>query len=688
MSNDPILEPLKALSVNKWSINTMKVLNEFPFAHFDNLTTLLVNAAVQQITKKAKGQSFKNLVKSTALLSTIIEQGDHHYYRIFRDAGLFNEHNQKFEEIKPLSRLLKELYNKLSGRNGKYSNQLIIYDDLLKHFLNGIELKLSVHDEIDQYKHWKCIRSFFVSEWRLPDRWLAKIPKEYLRKEAHKFNSVSNSTSLSQLADFGPTKKRNRPAIKEYLQLFEETIDFTSLKHLKALTEGNEYISLRNDRYFDLSLLEALDAGEWLILMDKLRYPIVQDHAFIFIRSLDFYDQLTAALVDPGFIPTTPKTVLLFIILKNYLEFVFNIGYEISNYESGRAYYDHPNLNQIQALAVEIKTQWLNETLSGSFRKIIGAVLPGEKLDNDLGLLLFEWFSEQLPEEYPQFVQPIRNDSIKAMDKVFKELISQHISNSVFLLKNVPIDVYNWKYFDLLSSTDFAEHNEDNICEGIIKKHLDYLRSSKFKWNNANIFNDYFINQAYHFSYLLLVYPNVYDYWLDLYDEFKIYHEGWNYNVGSDYIQFRKECYIFCTGIGIAFLLFTKGRKDEAKTIIEAIFPMILSQIRQNKRYTQFYLTPTCFVIEYYKQFDTFRLSAIILILIEKIDSIKLLLNILGDIITPEAAANLPVTTRGLVLSRVESDFFIINDRPDLMGLREEKLIYTGLRDKLYKVLG
>jgi hypothetical protein len=680
INTDPIIKPLKELSESRFTIEGERVLASNRFPYEGSLLDFFENLAMERIVSGKRPIAFAKVLKKDEKLLSMLSEADNFYSTLFDNDNLIPPSARDMENKKPMSILYVAIYHLFQGSRPRFDDSVGIYWTFREYYFKKICLRLVLNPLFNKLEHWSKLKTLLSGPTFRWDEWLNGIPKNALVAEKDKFTIISPNATLYQMAELSLLSAGRIANAKKYITAFKQMDRSDLLKFVDKATSGSEYLHYKKDITFRLALCEQLGAEVWLDLVQALKYPNLQDHAFLFLKSIDFYPGIFLSLAAGGNPNDHDRGVLILIGLRNFMQHIFKIGGDLLGYYRADNYYDHPNREQILARAEKISAEWFSKKLAGLFSEILNGLFPNGVLSGEFGIYFLRWFHGHKTSNDSSIYDRQKNRAIEVMDSIFKDFFYANGKNLSFILTRKSDDRYGWEEFRLLTSSPEAKPISKDINKKILDIHIEYIRSKKFEWSGDSEFNNRTIKQAYSFSELLIEQGDFLERWNELYLEFRLYHEGWRAHHGWDRKEMQKECYILTAGIGIAYRLYNEKQSVEARNLLTRILDKGLSQARLCRTEDSIYISPLAAALHTLKHCDQDILHEKVEVLELNTDNLRQLLRVLAVVYNKEGPM-VPNSTRKVIRGRISRDYFIIENKFREPILNQELKYFDGLKD-------
>jgi hypothetical protein len=680
LKKDRILFPLETLLRSKFTIEAERMLTFNICKSENHLLDYLENIAIERIVAGKRSIPFSALLKKQPELLLILSEADNYYQLLFDNDNLIHPSSRDQSSPNPMSNLFKAIYNLFQGSRCSFDENLGIYCTFRDYYLKKICTRLVSNPIFNKLEHWSKLKGLLSRPNFHWDEWLDNIPTAALKAEKSKFGGVNPTATFYELAEPAGFGKSTLADARKYVKSFKEMDRSDLLSYVQKTSTGSDYLHYKKDITFNLALCELLGAEVWLKLVHALKYPNLQDHAFLFLRSIDFYLDIFEVLAKSGKQYDEDLEVLSLISLQNFIEHIFKIGADLLGFQKKDNFYDHLNCDQVLAQADGLSKEWFGDRLPDIFKKILNDLFPGGLLSGEFGMYFIRWFYGYKITHISTPYDSNRNHTLDVLNNTFRDFFYADSRNISFILNNYNIDYYNWEVFDLLTSNPSGKIISKQINKKILDLHLGYIRSKKFQWNRDKEFNNKTAKEGYRFSQLLFEQNDFLDKWNALYLEFRLYHEGWHGNHGWSNEELEKECYILTSGIGLAYRLYLEERNHEARDLLTIIFSKTLNQARLTLSFDLPYISPIAFALHTFKEHDQEILHNKVELFESKTDNLRQLLIVLAVVYNKEGPM-VPKQTKSIIRKRIREDYFILENKFNDPVLRHQLEYFNELKE-------
>ena len=577
---------------NRFSQMAKNLILEKPFEGIGAIAQWLEKLLCQCTKDETVSQDFESAV--TENINEILLKGDNYYHQLFQKNGIINEHNADNEVANPFTLAVKKIYETLFLENSSNSGEgLLVYRELRLEIERKFGLLLAGNKSLQAYENWVYLsQKLDNGEYELYRAWIKNIPVESLLAEKEKFSVVKN-TELHDLAHLHSFRRTNKADAKNYISHLSKISTKSAVDFINEATRGSDLLMLNEAANFQLQLVLRLPASDFVLFIDSLKYPNLQDHAFFTITDFEKYPEIIKEILNNTNLKT-PKEHLLLISLENYYDFICRTVTDLYSLSQSSHYdIDSALTKQLKGEALLIYRKWIDEYISASFNKILNELFAGKgHRESKYFLLLFEWLNSHNKLHLTHPSNEGKALVIDLLNDLFLKRIGKDKAERHFLIENQPVNYEALK--KLVTLLD--ENKEDLVFRDKLNTiYCDFIPADKFSWYaTGNVNFEEAINNAYYFSQVLCSYDDAVNKWIELFEKYKPNHEGWAFTF-PDYKVYQREAFLLTAGIGMAYYKFTDGKSD-AIAILLAVINRFFQQFRScSKHHSVDYVTPLKF---------------------------------------------------------------------------------------------
>lgn len=549
---------------------------------------------------------------------------------------------------------------------------------------------IAIDENLQTYENWIAISADLEAECFTYDSWIKNISPANINKEKIKIAAIPIDAKLSALASFRGRGADNEAEAQNYIAYIEKSKAQTAIEYILHATRDADLLHLSDSLILQRELLHNAGLSDWILFTDSLRYPILQDHNFLSIQSIDEYPSIIRFILsDIMFI--TPKEHLLIIALENYYEFADRTVCGIHQVFDGR---NADKANPAKKTAIETAKleydNWMNVIIPASFVEIMNIIFPHSKLhESPFFNIFFEWINTHSGIFYvhPSVVSKVK--LLEMLNDLFQKRLDIDEEDRHILVDNLkPIQV-NFEALKKLVSV--LETNKSDLLfrDKLYNTYIKFIKDKEFNWiAKGNVDFGGAINNAYYFAQVLNCYPDAFKKWEALLITFKTVHEGWLKSQSDSRAHYR-EPFLFCSGIGIAYNHYYKKDAVAGREVLFNVFDLLIRHIRNSSEMSAIdYETPIRFSAITIGSFDSGSTNVFLKIIMDKTDKVKYALIALNELIEYEKVLLLSDELKLSIVQKIDAEFWIIELKKSESPLKNELDYYVKLRDKALSVCG
>lgn len=684
MFRDKVLDKYEKLNQDEFLVQAEDVINKNPYKDIEQLIDWIANVSIKKIVHKEEIIPFEDCIHSTSGIRELLERGDCYYTNLFRENGYIKDHTLDKENRAVLTEIFQEVYSIISGTPKRFSVSLIVYDKLKAYIGNIFSDKITQNHSFQKYEHWLALEERFVYERFIAFDWIDGIAPHLIELELLKFCTLADKTTLSDLAINLDRRKDNN--YEDYIAYFNQIAKLPVLDYLDKAVDVNNSWHFKGEIYFRLHLSKKAGIKYWLQLVDQLRYPFLQDNTFIDINDTSDYGEMIEVLANEQNSFSTPREHLIILTLNNFMEFVQRTSMGFLDYQMGRKQVQSDI--ELKKIAEEDFIGWQKDNLAPTFNHILQALFPGVELSDSPYLnLFFEWINKYRLDDVLTHKDTALEKALKVLLPIFQQRLIDAPNSPNVVLSNITIK--NLNELSMLGNC-WYENKELEMRDALFEKYCNYISSSSLIWNVSNTYSNEIVNQAYHFSLLILDYPDYEKKWNLLFEKNKIRYEGWKSNGSPSSEYYQKECYLLLVGIGISCILFEREEANKGDEILSKLIQITLSQYRSQRNDRFDYLIPLKFIVFVKSKYCQPELYVLLDQLTQKIDHLQFVLELWNEALVQAETFYVPNNLSEQLKKRIELEFELLeiefkypHQRKKLNYLVEIKnklLLFTGKR--------
>lgn len=681
MLRDKTLSKYDSLNQEEFLIRAESFVCANIFDGLKDLISWMVDYIVIKIIDEKQNSTFQELLNSDIRIPSLLERGNSFYTEIFRANGFITNHTRNKENTSVLTSIFKQIHGTINSEASVLDESLIIYRDLKQLIGKKLGETIAKHPQFIEYRYWLAFETMFVHKHYITPKWTDHIPYEILKAELSKFATLDCKLSLKELAA-NLDISRGDDNYEKFLDSFNKVKVISVFKYLDDVIGINDTWYFNRDIYFRLRLLKKVGLIYWLRMVDQLNFPFLQDHAFGDIDNTVDYADIVELLLDEKSTFLTSKDLLLALTLNNFMEFLQRTSLEFRNYSSGNRHIRTAAKVELIEMAAKDYTEWQERIMPNTFDRILKAIFADGISKSRFFHLFFEWINKYRLENATNLMDQEAIALMKILRPLFQKILNKSPHSCFVLLRDIKPENSNWNSLDMLVDC-WDENREQQLLDSIYKRYCELLASKKFSWNTANQFSDETINQAYHFSYLLLGYKDYTVKWETLFQAYMIRYDGWKRNDSAKYEQYRRECFVLLVGIGICYYLYEARELEKVEGFLNKLTEICVSQYRQQPGDSNDYLIPMRFIVCVLAKFRIHELPHLLILFTQKIDDLQVLLLLWEEAILQAGNFSVPNDLQSHIKERIESEFWILEMTLKYPHQRQELQNYQRIKERI-----
>lgn len=524
----------------------------------------VVNNIYNQITNPSEtvNFSFQDGIEIDEKLIEILMESDE-FKRIpdpIISSKLFSDAFSKFR---------KRIFYKDGHNDEKYFLQNKVHQ-----WIENTLAKIIVKDErfksynklIDLIKYTELLHHFYSALKR-------ELPIEWIDAEANDWTGLREipPNILNHISTF------DKDYFTDYSEQIKRYDTNSSWEYITETTRFSGHAYFNRENGFKNSVLLSKNLGLWVKFWDNLRWPILQDIPFHYVKYPENFLTIAEELVrQKELVLKTSPQHLACILMKNYFDFMVRVQETISFYDNDDRIKDlseYERQDDILLKGKDIYNSWQVEklTIHQHFMASISKLLTIDEIG--------EWVFSYTPREFGnRNYGDIYNTEIETITKAYGiYAVKQSIEEQII---NLDVD-FNLQKFGFLMSLLQDKKYDESIYLKLLQVLTQFIQSDKFYWDKT--FSPAYWPTLKGIGLLLNLMNHPYTHAKKLINKFKVHHEGWNISL-SDYKAIEKETFVFC---GVILLL---EHSDSFNTKKERVsyFNEILNHIITQTRFTVF----------------------------------------------------------------------------------------------------
>jgi hypothetical protein len=419
-------------------IKSKQVVSGHVFPGNEEIIAWLSQLVKMHLLNKIVPDDYKTEITTNEKITRLVQEGDAHYFNLFRKEDLINAHTQEgMEKPYPLSYVLERIFAFTFMGDRISESHLTVYSDLTANIKYGVGNLLAADIDLQTYESWLLMCDYLECEHEIFNGWSTHIPDDSIEKEILKLCEVKPNASLADIAFLGRHGKDNEAMANYYTKKIAGLSGKTDWAYISEATDGMDILDFNGHIFFRQKLLRRIGINKWLMLADGLQYPILQDHLFLNMDDIDDYVKVISEIITGDNLKTKPGHLLL-IALQNYFEFVSRTLRELNNFASGGGSYNHPDRDTITADAQAAYDLWVNKIIMDSFAAIVSAVFPEDELHKSAFFIpFFDWASSHNKESLGEKRNKDAIAFIDIINNQFQNRLNKHAAD-----RHVLISIY------------------------------------------------------------------------------------------------------------------------------------------------------------------------------------------------------------------------------------------------------
>jgi hypothetical protein len=617
-------------------------------------------------------------------IKNCLKQGDDFYFNLFRANGFITEHTSPKESSQPLTNAANYIYNSLFREAKLNHESLLIYTELRHLLEKELGKKIAFDSKLQVYENWKLISEELEVEHKIYNAWLKNIQPESINKEKINFALIPSSAKLSELSNLRGYGRNAEEEANNYISHIKKYKSASVVEYIHEAARSSDLLEFKGSIVLQQELLHRTGLIDWLLFTDSLKYPNLQDHNFLFITSIDDYPVIiNYILCNNSF--TTPKEHLLIIALENYYDFADRTVSGIHQLFFGR---DNDEKKEVIANAKIQYNSWLNDIIPSSFTAILNIVFPSNKLHESANFTtFFEWINSHNTLHFTHPAAAPKVKLIETLNDLFQKRLDSNEEDRHQLIDALKPKQIN--YEALKKMVLILDKNKTDLLfrDKLSETYIAFITGKDFSWfATGNVDFAAAINNAYYFSQLINCFEDAFMKWKSLLMQCKTVHEGWLKNQADVKIYYR-EAFLFCTGIGMAYNLYSNKDALAGKKTLFSILELLITQIRNSGDMSSIdYTTPIQFAAITIGNFDAGGAEPFLKIVLEKTDKIKYLLIALNDLLEYNKSLTLSAASKSAITQKINDEFWVIEHQKTGVVMKDKLNYYIELKRKALEV--
>ena len=694
MKEDNRLKDINRIQNEKYAQRISDFLCQNPLSQINVIIEWLSNQLKLRIKENGTPQNkmlFNDLKLSPVILN-IIQEGDDFYSSLLNIEEWISKDSTDLINEKPFTYSLTRVYNQIWGiQNEHKSVELSIYNALQKHLFELVGKSVAHDSEYNTIDIWENIYITTYSFDGFYNKWLNNIDVNLIKSNLSNLIHIPSKTQLHDLASFMDYRKEKGKYTHAYLEKLEKLESKSDWEFIRESTRDSDLLSFEDNLYFKENLILRTSLNNWIKWVDNLEFPVLQDHAFYSIKNLDsFREIISLILLEKSNLKTESKKLLL-ITLKKWFWLLENITSNLFYLKGGEWSRNYPKMEGKEDIIKQAEndyTDWTNKLLEEQCTTIFELIFKTTPVSDSIYFQgVFEWINSYTKQNYLNKKYP--EPDLKTLEIVtgkFQSLLCADIQNKNTIIDCIEQTNLSWQFLESFLGIFMTDESDEQFKEKLLLKYLSFLESPNFKWNISNEYNNETLDKAYYFAYVISKQSNPFETWEKLYQEYKCWHEGWNYNVFSSKNKTNIENYLLTVGVCLSYTFYKNNEQIEAKSTFEKILNILFSQYRVSSKYKLMaYTVPLRFLSHTKAYFCSQEIDDFATQLSIKLDDIEDLLPLYYEIciVLKEQQRKLNETTKGLILSQITNDFWMLEIRYKENTLKNRHLYFSELKKEI-----
>ncbi|MEP1891831.1 MAG: hypothetical protein ABJJ14_09180, partial [Cyclobacteriaceae bacterium] len=270
-----------------------------------------------------------------------IEQGNEFYSTLFDQDEWIPEKSGDLKINNPFSFAIERIYNTLYEiQNISRSPELTIYAELQKHIETVLGEIVARDESLNNVQAWLKLDSATEELGGFYQAWVQGIEISKLLRAVNDLIFIPTGSRLHDLAtsmDYRGNQEKWSIDYEHKLSTLNKKSDW---EYIRRATKGSDLFSFEDTLRHKQNLVFRCGINFWVQWLDNLKWPTLQDHAFLFIERIDLYEQILQIIVNEKSPPKTKPNHLLLIVLKNYYKCLEKISMTLFHLKEGKWNYD------------------------------------------------------------------------------------------------------------------------------------------------------------------------------------------------------------------------------------------------------------------------------------------------------------------------------------------------------------
>lgn len=679
-----IIRELEASWNNIGHVETRKLLAGNAFIHLDQITATLYKLVIARLKFTPKTPGFKGLFRKKTAIGKYLTEGDLHYVELIRNSDILNEHNNEFERLAPLTEIISDVCLEIDGKGPAFKEGLWIYSVLSDCILEKLGQMLAADPEFQTYSDWQKIDKVFRDVQDLYAAWIYRLSVSQTQAENIILDYRSQSLDLNELAILEGFSRRNKDAVQNYLELLTRLGTETPVEYVKKACINNEMAQLKPKYELIERLLLKTSLKNWIVFLDAVYYPNVQDNIMLSIQEIGDFPELIR-IVRNLKKTKSKKEHLLLIVLNTFYEYMDRTLLTLNDFNQEKVYpKDDQNKLAVASLAELTYLDWTENLVPKSVDAAMSLLMIKNTDGEDFFRLLFDWVTS-----YDRTHVPLRLKSRIAVQDCLHEtlskMITEHKPDLSALVKSFSDQQINWNTLSLLREQLLLDPLDHNLREILYQGYLRLMQKSNFHYTALGDTGlEVILNNAYYFSTVLAGLPDPKTEWEKIYDTHQLHYQGWLRNRHDGRLR-DTETYMHTVAVGLAYCYYSDDQLAAAAAAINNATDLLVSKCRlECEDHTTLYELPLQFLAVTVSKYDPPLCGSILETLIKELDHLELLFHFCSQVPEKTLAELEPGITKQL-LNRIEREFWIIENTYK-RSLRSKFDYYKVIKEKIETV--
>ncbi|TDO96072.1 hypothetical protein [Flavobacterium sp. 245] len=669
------------------------LFSKHQYAKINEVINFLKNELEKKITSKESDPKilFEKSIDG-CIISDLLTQGDDFYCLVFESEKLIEESNQDLQKSNPLTIAVNELYNSIwDMSNSSESSVLAVYGKLKKRIEQLLAKAIASESHYCTFTDWIKIIDSTDGMWGSYNEWISNIAPKLIANNIDELLFIAPSLQLHELAESAGHLNEKEKVSKAYENRLTTVADKSDWEFIKTVTDQSGLFLLNEDLRLKEDLLLRFELKSWLLWVDNLKWPILQDNAFYSIQDLVSMEEVIALLLQKDVKFNTKSEYLLLIALQNYYRLIEKITLNLYDLKEGQWHYNDTIIKQtIVDASINAFDKWITLELEESCKRLFELIFEGKPVSESKKFTgVFEWINSYSKQQYGNNkYSELRLKFLNVLNESFEKLLIQDSGIKIKFTKEITIEKINWQVFEKLIKVFENEKSDSLFGDFLYEKYAQYIESDNFTWNIELLYNDVFINQAYHLSYLMTKLPDTMKRWSGLFKQFKCWSEGWDTANNYDYKARRKEIFVLMAGVCLSYSYYQQKNSKKAKEVFDEISEIVISQYRTASSYHSVdYKVVMKLLAHVLGHFSPADADSFVALLDKKCDDIQFFLAVVYEITVfiPKETLTLDALSKRLIKDQIDKNFWKIEYGNSEFALKGKLAEFSNLKNEVLK---